>query len=174
MSDATLDSNRGSAFEDTANGWAGDLSNEEAANWYGLFTLVMGYGSIFVYMFLNEKTYIAMASAWFMRHIEFYLPVGMVWVLLKYFPGDFMNNVFKSVLSLSVLGPWLFFWEALYQYYLAGDGLYDKLFFWVYFAVYGLWTIFEGVLQISFLPKAFDHLNYDYDGQEDNTIWVGA
>ena len=171
MSDGTLDSNAGGAFEDTANGWAGGLSDKEALDWYGLLSLVMGLGTPFLFMFFNDKTYVAMNTSWFMRLIEFYLPVGMAWVLLSYFPGEFMNMVTKNVLALCILGPWLFQWEALYQYFLAGDGIYTELFYWVWGAVYGLLTIFQGVLQIAFLPKAFDHLDYDFDGQEDNSIW---
>ena len=174
MSDATLDSNAGGSFENTANKWTGDLNDEEASNWYGWLSLIMGYGCPFVFMFLNEKQYVAMNVKWFMYHIEFYLPVGMAWILLRYFPGDFMTEVYKDVMALSILAPWLFLWVGLYEYFLAGDGNYDELFFWVYFAGYGLWTIFEGVIQIAVLPKAFDHLNHDYSNTADNATWVGV
>ena len=48
-------------------------------------------------------------------------------------------------------------WYALAQFYLAGEGSYlDSLEFWIWFALYGAFTIFQQIIQVVLLPQVFD------------------
>ena len=79
-------------------------------------------GAIFVYMFLNDRTYVARNAAWFYSQIEFFLPVFICWLMTIYFDGDFMRQVYTTVVTLSILGPFANHWRTLATMYLGGEG----------------------------------------------------
>ena len=158
MSDAQIDAgDNGAQAQDSVAGWIGDKNDGEAVRWYGMYSMFMGVGSIFFYMFMNGEAYVAGNFNWYLYQMEFFIPVFISWLMVSFFDGEFMRGVFETVTTLSILGPFAMHWYALAQFYLAGEGSYlDSLEFWIWFALYGAFTIFQQIIQVVLLPQVYD------------------
>ena len=114
MSDAQIDGgDRGAAAEDKVAGFIGDKNDGEAVRWYGMYSLTVGVGSIFFWMWFNDKTYIALNAKWFTYQMEFFVPVFITWLMVSFFDSEFMRETFSTVVSISILGPFAMHWYAL-------------------------------------------------------------
>jgi len=139
-------------------GWIGDKNDAQAVYWYGIYSLIVGWGSALLWNELKSKSYAALYYEGFVSRFFAYIPVGMCWIMISLFDSPFTRTVFKDLVSLSVMGPFFGHWYAwgLYllnlenepslDYYLAGG---------VWFA----WTIFEEIVQIVLLPQVFDWID---------------
>ena len=143
--------------ENQVDGFIGEKNDGEAVRWFGLYSLSMSVGTMFFYMFFNNKTYIAANSQWFYSQIEFFLPVFWGWIFVSFFDGEFMRSTFQMLVSLSVLGPFALHWYALAQFYLGCEGsCLDSITFWLYLAAYSAFTIFQMIVDVILLPQIYD------------------
>jgi len=144
MSDAQLEGNdNASAAEDRVGGFIGDKDNAGAVRWYGLYSLAIGVGAIPFYVIFNELDYVRWNSGWYFYQMAFFIPVFISWLMVSFFDGAFMRDVFEIIVTLSILGPFAGHWYQLAVFYLGGEGSYlDNLTFWLWFAAYGAFTIF--------------------------------
>ena len=158
MSDAQIDGgDRGARAEDNVAGFIGDKNDGEAVRWYGMYNMWMTIGTLLWYMNFNNKWYIAGNFNWYMSQLQFSFPVFISWVMVSFFDGEFMREVFSDIVTLSILGPFAAHWYTLAQFYLAGEGSYlDDLEFWLWFAIYGAFTIFQMIIQVVLLPQVYD------------------
>lgn len=77
--------------------------------------------------------------------------------MVSFFDGAFMRDVFEIIVTLSILGPFAYHWYALAVFYLAGEGSYlDSIEFWLWFAAYSAFTIFQQIVQLILLPSIYD------------------
>ena len=119
-----------------------------------------------MYMFFNNLTYVAGNSAWWITQIEYFVPVFMAWLFIGFFETDLMKDIFAMIVTLSILGPFAQLWNNLGTFYLAGEGSYlDNVTFWLWFAAYSCYTIFQMIVDIILLPSVFDWAG------SDNTIF---
>ena len=158
MSDAQIDGgDKGAAAEDKVGGFIGDKNDGEAVRWYGMYALAHSVGTIFFYMFFNDKTYVAGNAAWYLSQIEFFLPVFIGWIFVSMFDGEFMRSTFQTLVSLSILGPFGMHWYALANFFLGCEGVcLDSITFWLWLAAYAAYTIFQMIVDIILLPQIFD------------------
>ena len=179
MSDAQVDGgDKGQQGEDIANNFIGDKDAAQAVRWYGIYSMITGFGSIFAYMILNnESTYVILYNAGFKTRIAFYVPVAMAWLMVSFFDGDQMREIFGTIVAISILGPFFFQWYYFGLYLLSGEGwAYDELMFYVWGAIFFSWTVFESIIQIVLLPRVFDWiedgatLDNDQEKEDENLM----
>ena len=176
MSDAQIDGgDAGGQFEDGVSDWINVGSNEAAVRWYGLASILMGYLMYPAYwLVFEELTYGALNQGWFLATQKYFFPVGMAWIMVSLFDGSFMRAVFRDVVFISILGPFMFEWNAIFDYFYAGfDNHADNLSFWGFGAFYVLHTTFQAVTQLILLPGVFrwtEQTNYLDNDKSDNSL----
>ena len=137
-------------------------SPETSAIWYGVSSLVLGYGTLLVFILFNKFHYVAANKEWFMSVIVFFMPTGMSWAFLRWFPTDFMRKIFRLLSALSIFGPFFTHWAAIANFVLVAedggkeDTGYDEFGFYTALAAYVSVTMFQMVVQIVWLPEVFD------------------
>ena len=158
MSDAQLDSNdNATAAQDNVAGFIGDKDNAGAVRWYAMFSLACGVGAIPFYVWFNSLTYVSRNAGWYGSNIEVFVPVFAAWVMVSFFDGEMMREIFEVIVTFSILGPFANHWYQLAGFYLAGEGSYlDSLEFWIWFAAYSAFTIFQQIVQLILLPQIYD------------------
>jgi len=164
----------------TADNWVGDLDSEQALSWYGIYSFVMAAIGTFGWMTFNGNWWVSHFASWWVEHVKWYLPAGMAWWILRFFPdNEFVDTMMKMVVSLTIVGPFVNQWRALgsiisvadagcYGYTNGNcDTLYSYLWFYLGLAIYSVSTIFEMIIQTTILPKVFDGIDQgDFDGLE--------
>ena len=113
MSDAQIDGgDRGGNIEDRTSDWIGAEDDDAAVRWYGIMALLMGYAIIPAYWFLEDFNYVSLNWSWFRTVQAFFMPVGMGWLMVSFFDGQFMRAVFKDLVAVSLLGPFFAYWYS--------------------------------------------------------------
>ena len=81
----------------------------------------------------------------------FYLPTGLAWIMVSMFDGTLMREIYKDVISISIMAP---FWVEWYDYgiYLLLIENEDSLMYLIGLGLWLLLTVFEGVIQLLLLP----------------------
>lgn len=159
--------NAGGKTEDAANDLLGNPDNDKAVLLYGVISLSSALISILLFILLNNKYYIASSSQYFLSHVATFLPIGMGWVMISIFDGEFMREVFSDLAWLSILGPFFYHWYATVSFIIAmqNGGAkwtsgkvtgYDELWFWLTWVFQAALTIAEMILQVVLLPRVFD------------------
>ena len=168
MSDAQLDTgNAGGKAEDFGNDLLGNPDNDKAVLLYGVIALSSALTSILLYIFLNGTYYVAASNQYFLSHVAAFLPIGMGWIMVSLFDGEFMRDIFGDLAWLSILGPFFFHWYATINFIIDGEfggnkykngkmTSYDELWFWLTWVFQACLTIVEMVLQVIILPRLFD------------------
>ena len=87
----------GGALQDSTSEFLGEKTDAEAVRYYGWYGLIHSVGTVLVYISVNDNYYVALASAWFLSQIWFFAPVGFGWLMLSYFDGELMREIFKKV-----------------------------------------------------------------------------
>ena len=68
-----------------------------------------------------------------------------------------MREIFGSIVSISILGPFFFNWWALGIYLFEGENFgYDNLMYYVWGSVWFVWNFFEMIVQIILIPSVMD------------------
>jgi len=158
MGDAQIDGgDTGGNIENSTSNWIGADDNSDAVRFYGIACLLMGYLVIPVFRTLDGNYWVWANRAWFATVQQYYLPVGMGWLLVSFFDSAFMRAVFRDLVFISMLAPFFFLWHDIATYALMGEGGgYDEVMFWVWGAVYVFHSLFQGVVQIIVLPKVIE------------------
>lgn len=156
MSDAQIDGgDRGGAIEDRVGGWIGVDDDAGAVRWYGIFGLLMGYLIIPVYWWMEDFNYVALNWTWFRTVQAFFMPVGMGWLMVSFFDGQFMRAVFKDLVAVSLLGPFFAYWYSIAEYLLYSEVYEDELNFWLWGVFFIVHSLFQAVTQIILVPSIF-------------------
>ena len=157
MSDAQIDGgDKGGAVQDGVEGFVDAENNAEAVRWYGLASLIMGYAIIPAYWFLDDYQFVAMNASWFTWVQTIFLPVGMAWLMLGFFDGQFMRAIFRDLVMISVMGPFFVYWYPISAYFVAGEGYYDNVKFLGWGAFFVIHSMLQGVFQIVLVPSVID------------------
>ena len=137
--------------------------------WYGIFSLIIGYGMLPIYWTLEDYTYVSLNWGWFRVMQAFFLPVGMGWLMVSFFDGDFMRRVFKDLVRTSLLGPFFAYWYYNASYLLYSEYYEDKLKYWLWGAFFIFTSLLEAVIQILVVPGVYrwseksDYLDNDQE-----------
>lgn len=172
MSDAQVDGGeRGGDLQDGVSDAIGVESAAAAVRWYGIFSLIMGWGMQMIWS-LVDGNYYAYGS-WFRTMQNFYFPVGMGWIMVSLFDSAFMRTVFRDVVFISILAPFFHLWKNIFDYVLGNfDHSLDELKFWIWLAIMFFGTVVQAVMQILLIPQIFDwSKKTDYlDNDKDNSL----
>ena len=156
MSDAQIDGgDRGGNIEDSVGGWIGAEDDADAVRWYGIMALMMGYLIIPVYWWMEDLDYVALNWSWFRTIQAFFMPVGMGWLMVSFFDGQFMRAVFKDLVAVSLLGPFFAYWYSIAEYLLYSEVFEDELNFWLWGVFFIVHSLFQAVTQIILVPSIF-------------------
>ena len=153
----------GGKLEDNVSNFIGVETAAEAVRYYGLFGLIHSIGAAFIWMNMNDNYYIAVNLNWFTSNIYYFAPVGFGWLMLSYFDGELMREIYKKVILLSLVGPFWNHWWMLIDFVDAMENAgadwdwtqgydsitgYDELWFYLSLALYSFYTLFEGIVQL--------------------------
>ena len=127
--------------------------------YYGWYGLIHSVGTVIVYILINNNYYVAFASKWWLSQIWFFAPVGFGWLMLSFFDGELMREIFGKVVGLSLMGPFFNHWVALIDFILAGENAgkdwnwgdssitaYDELWFYLSLTLYFAYTVFQALI----------------------------
>ena len=169
MSDAQVDGgDAGQKGEDIANGIIGNLSNEQAANWYGMVSGLSSAIAAGLWILLNQDYYyVAALESFFLAHLFSFVPVSMTWFMMMFFPDNaFIQTVYYMLVTVSISGPFFLYWSEIitivtWGEFTGDDGdlteptAWDELMFYVAVASMVSVTIFEMIMQVTILPQVF-------------------
>ena len=112
--DATIDSGLTDGLQSIVEDRFGNLDSEQALTAYAIISFVLtafghyGYTNNFSDM---HEFWMYFYREWFSYHRTYYLPVGMAWLMIQFFPdSDFLDSVLFVVTGLSILGPFMGYW----------------------------------------------------------------
>ena len=109
-----------------------------------------------IYWTLEDYNYVSLNWGWFRVMQAFFLPVGMGWLMVSYFDGQFMRAVFKDLVAVSLLGPFFAYWYYNSQYFLYSEYYEEKLNYWLWGVFFVFTSLLEAVIQIILVPGIFD------------------
>ena len=90
----------------------------------------------------------------------FYLPVAVGWIMVGLFDSEQMREIFGTLVSASILGPFFIEWWAFGMYLFDGDDVgYSELMYYVWGSVWFAWTVFEMLVQIALVPQIMDWID---------------
>ena len=122
MSDAQVDgADNGQAAEDTVGGFIGEQDNAGAVRWFGIWSTALSLGSIVLYITFNNTFYIAMSKKYWESHAFVYGAVMLAWLMVSFFDGPLMREIFKDIVAASMFAPFFLEWEAIVEFIWAGD-----------------------------------------------------
>ena len=155
----------GGELQDEVGAFIGEQSDSEAMYYYGFYGMIHSVGAVLIYIFMNGNRYVAFNKAWYVTQIEFFAPVGFVWLMTGFFDLPLLKGIMRDVCFLSVMGPFFYLWQDIVQYILNGESWHwDRLMYYVGLASYGFYTIVQMVFQLALLPQVFGYLNEgDYE-----------
>ena len=179
----------GGDLQDATSNFIGVETEAEAVRYYGWFGLIHSVGAVLIWINLNHKFYTATNLNWYTSQVYYFAPVGFGWLMLSFFDGDLMREIYKKVVLLSVIGPFWNHWWMIIDFILAGEfggkdwdwttGLdgrtaYDELWFYLSTALYAAYTIFQGLVQLQLIPMIIDWANSasikENDGSDDDRL----
>lgn len=177
----------GGNLQDRTSNFIGVETEAEAVRYYGWFGLIHSIGAVLLYINLNHNYYTATAINWYSSQIYYFGPVGFGWLMLSYFDGDLMREIFKKVVLLSTIGPFFNHWWMIIDMILAGENggkdwdwtansntAYDELWFYLSTALYSAYTVFQGLVQLQLIPMIVDWANTasikENDGSDDDRL----
>ena len=144
MSDAQLDGgNVGGKTENAVKNLFGDISDETAVFWYGVFS--MSYGALFMvlYLTMSHLPGVYLYYRGYLARMVLYLPVGMAWIMVALFDKPLMRQLFSKLTWVSVFGPFAIQWLAFGWYVSTGDGFFNTVGYWMGFLLYFCLTVAE-------------------------------
>lgn len=158
--DAQFDGgDRGGQLEDSVGDFIGDKTDSQTMYYYGMYGMIHSVGVVLLYILLNGNRYVAFARAWWVVQIEYFAPVGFVWLMMGFFDMPLLKGIMRDVCIVSVLGPFFYLPEELIDYVLAGESSHwDNLMYYVALAAYFFYTVIQMVFQITLLPGVFSYL----------------
>ena len=109
--DAQMDGgDRGGQLEDNVGGFIGDRTDSQAMYYYGMYGMIHSVGTVVFYIMLNGNRYVAFNYDWYLRQMEFFAPVGFVWLMMGFFDMPLLKGIMRDVCAISILGPWWYLW----------------------------------------------------------------
>ena len=145
----------GQAVEDSVNDMIGEKDPAGAVKFYGVYTLSMGGGFALLWVLLNKQSWVYTYKDGFLSRITFYLAAGAAWLMVSFFDGEYMRQIYTDIQALSIFGPFFFHWYGwgmMLMSVLEGGKVID----WIFLAVWAAVTVVEAVFQISLLPQVFE------------------
>ena len=155
-SDAQIEGgDAGQKAEDMANDLIGERDPASAVFFYGVYTSCMALGFILFWEIMKSNSWVAMYKEGVLSRVTFYGAAGTTWLMVSFFDGEYMREIYRDIQALSIFGPFFIHWYAFGLYMIAmldtGDAFdYIMLAFW------GAETVFEQLFQIILLPKVFE------------------
>lgn len=171
---AQLDTgNTGGAIEDQANKWLGDMSDDRAVFWYGVFSLIMGASFITLYILLNNNYMITAYAQGFFTKAGVYTAAGLSWIMVSMFDSEMMRGIHSDIVYMTVISAFALQWIDLIRFVWAYDGSYSQFGFWGGLIIYFVFTVAEQILQILFVPRIerwSDTAEINDNGADNNLI----
>ena len=100
----------GGDLQDSVGGFIGDKDDSQSMYYYGMYGMIHSVGTVLIYILLNGNMYVAFAKSWYLAQIEFFAPVGFVWLMMGFFDLPLLYGIMRDVCAFSVLGPFWVFW----------------------------------------------------------------
>lgn len=155
-SDAQIEGgDSGQAVEDGVNDFIGEKDPAGAVWFYGVYCLSMGGGFALLWVLLNKQSWVYSYKDGFLSRITFYLAAGAAWLMVSFFDGEYMRQIYTDIQALSIFGPFFFHWYGwgmMLMSVLEGGKVLD----WIFLLVWAAVTVVEAVFQISLLPQVFE------------------
>ena len=102
-----------------------------------------------------------------LSHQFAYWPVPIGWAAIALFNSDFSKELYKAVLSVSVLGPFAGHIVGFVFIFINTDNanLWDRWYMWLLWPLYLCYIVVQMLTQFLLLPQIFDYMDMDmFDG----------
>ena len=87
----------GQKAEDAANDLIGEKNPEEAVFFYGVYSLSMGFGFVLLWVLMKGNSFVSLYMDGFLSRIAFYISAGVAWLMVSYFDGPYMREIYRDL-----------------------------------------------------------------------------
>lgn len=138
-----------------------DLKPIQNIMWYGICSILNAFVTLLFYILFNYNAAVAGYYQTMISHQLAYWPVAIGWAAIAIFDNDFTRALYKSVISMSVLGPFAGHFVGFVFLFLNADaGNYWGLIeFWILWPCYIGYIIGQMLIQFYFLPSIYSWLD---------------
>ena len=140
-----------------------DINAEQAIMWYGITSIANAFLALLFYLIFNYDGVVAGYYEIMLSQQIAYWPVSIGWAAIALLDNSFTRSLYKSVLSISVLGPFAGNIVGFIFLFLNGNGVWDLWYFWFLWPLYLCYDVGQMLIQFLFLPKIFEYLDLDMD-----------
>ena len=92
---------------------------------------------------------------------KYFLPIGLSYIVLLFNDNSFTRALFKNLSIVSLVGPWLFEWYAIYEYVLLNEnaGQLQDTGFTKWISIFLGVTIFSQMIpQVVLIPQIIEYV----------------
>ena len=140
-----------------------DLNEMQSIMWYGISSIINAFITIVFYLIFNYNGTVAAFYEVMLSHQIAYWPVSIGWAAIALFDSDFSRELYKAVVSVSVLGPFAGHIVGLVFIFINADSsnLWNRWEFWLLWPLYVVYIVGQMLIQFLLLPKIYDFLDAD-------------
>lgn len=150
-----------SKAEDNVDNFIGDKNDGEAVRWFGMYSLVTSLVSAFI-LDTRNNNWISANSQWWYAQISAFWPVLICWLFVSFFDSEFMRMVYSTMVTISVLTPFMWNWYNIVDMWYGCDGhCLDNVSLYIWTAIYCAINVFQMIVDIILLPQIY---NWAEDG----------
>ena len=147
-----------------------DVNGIQSIMWYGISSILNAVIALSIYLIWNHHRVIAGYYEIMLSMNIAYWPVAIGWAAIALFDSDFARSIYKGVISISVLGPFLgnivgFVWLFINA---DGSGAWDDWYFWLLWPLFLGYDVGQMLLQFLFIPKILDYVDSSALATKDN------
>ena len=137
-----------------------DLTGAQSIMWYGITSILNAFIALVFYLPFNHEGIVASYYEIMLSTQIAYWPVAIAWAAIALFDSEFSRELYKGVVSTSVLGPfgghivgfvWLFINASKLD-------LWADWRFWVMWPFFLVYDVGQMLIQFLFVPKIFEYL----------------
>ena len=140
-----------------------DINAEQAIMWYGIASILNAFVALLFYLIFNYDAVIAGYYEIMLSHQIAYWPVSIGWAAIALMRNSFTESLYKSVLSISVLGPFAGNIVGFIFLFLNNGYYWDVWYFWLLWPLYLVYDVGQMLVQFLLLPKIFEYLDLELD-----------
>ena len=138
-----------------------NLSGYSNVMWYGIASIINATLTIVLWMAFNYNSTVYSFYEIMLSHQFAYWPVAIGWAAIALFDSDFTKELFKAVISTSVLGPFAGHFVGFVMLWINADtrNLYPYAEFWILWPLYLGYIVGQMLIQFLLLPPIYEWLD---------------
>ena len=139
-----------------------ELDGMQSIMWYGISTILMAFTSLLFYLIFRNSDGVVAAYYEIVLSMQIaYWPVCIGWAAIALFDGEFSRELYKGIVSISVLGPFLGNIVGFVWLFVNADAmnLWGVWYFWLIWPFFLVYDVGQMLIQFLFVPKIYDYID---------------